>query len=93
MQPAAGSPPTGAPGPGSVATPADSGTQPFPGSDVLNSALFGPTSDLPAIQIDEASVIDAWTHWQTRIGKTNVRQIKNGHVSLDAVANLIRTHR
>lgn len=59
----------------------------------LETILFGPPVTDLTTQQDEASVIDAWTHWQTRIGRTNVQQIKNGHVSLDAVDNLIRTHR
>lgn len=74
--------------------PASSGdVQPPPAVDQLEYALFGPPAPNNLLQVDEANVLDAWRHWQTRIGKTNVQQIKNGHVMLDNVANLIRTHR
>lgn len=59
----------------------------------LETVLFGPAVNLGKQQQDETSVLDAWHNWQTRIGKTNVQQIKNGHLALDNVANLIRTHR
>lgn len=89
---AGGSPPTGAPGPpgpGAGSTP----PQPFPGADDLNVVLFGPTPDPGPHKQDETSVLDAWHNWQTRIGFTNVQQIKKGHIMLDNVENLIRTHR
>lgn len=67
--------------------------QPPPVVDQLEVALFGPFPDAPAQKEDEASVFDAWQHWQARIGKTRVQQIKNGHLSLDSVENLMRMHR